>query len=133
MADPHVLIVGAGPTGLALANELSLLGVSYRLIDRSPQPAQWSQAVLIHARTLEQFAHYGFADAAIAQGRILRKATLFSERAVLAEVDFESVGGRYPFVLMLPQNETERLLTENLAVLGGQVERHRELLRFEEP
>jgi 2-polyprenyl-6-methoxyphenol hydroxylase-like FAD-dependent oxidoreductase len=41
------LIVGAGPTGLALAIELRRFGLPVRLIDKADRPAQWSQALVV--------------------------------------------------------------------------------------
>jgi 2-polyprenyl-6-methoxyphenol hydroxylase-like FAD-dependent oxidoreductase len=52
----NALIVGAGPTGLTMAIELLRLGVPVRLIDKSLHPTQFSQALVIQARTLEQFS-----------------------------------------------------------------------------
>jgi len=57
--DEVCLIVGAGPTGLALAIECRRFGLSVRLIDKADRPAQWSQALVVQARTLEQFDRYG--------------------------------------------------------------------------
>ncbi|MCW3095978.1 MAG: Salicylate hydroxylase [Chthonomonadaceae bacterium] len=80
MADPEVLIVGAGPTGLAMAAEFARFGVSYRLIDRAAQPAQWSQALVVQARTLEQFERYGIADTAVERGCKIHEATALPTR-----------------------------------------------------
>ncbi len=60
-----VLIVGAGPTGLAMAIEMRRLGVPFRLIDRSLHQAKYSQALVVQARTLEQFERYGIARLAV--------------------------------------------------------------------
>jgi 2-polyprenyl-6-methoxyphenol hydroxylase-like FAD-dependent oxidoreductase len=76
MAEIDVLAVGAGPTGLSLAIELQRPGLSYRLIEKNPEPARYSQALIIQARTLEQFERYGIADAAIARGRTLHAAQI---------------------------------------------------------
>ena len=73
--DHSVLIAGAGPTGLAMAIELKRLGLPVRLIDKAEHPAQHSQALVVQARTLEQFERYGIADEAVARGRKLLRAT----------------------------------------------------------
>ncbi len=57
--DGECLIVGAGPTGLVLAIELRRFGLLVRLIDKTDRPAQWSQALVVLARTLEQLDRYG--------------------------------------------------------------------------
>lgn len=128
--DHSVLIVGAGPTGLAMAIECKRAGIPVRIIDKSEQPAQHSQALGVQARTLEQFERYGIADEAVARGRKLCRGALVSEQKRIVDFEFSLVPGRYPFVLFLPQNETERLLTAHLRSLGGEVERGTELLSF---
>jgi 2-polyprenyl-6-methoxyphenol hydroxylase-like FAD-dependent oxidoreductase len=129
--DENVLIAGAGPTGLALAIELKRAGVPVRIIDKSEQPAQHSQALVVQARTLEQFERYGIADEAVKRGRKLQRARLVSEGKTIVTIELDQIPGRYPFVLFLPQNETERLLIEHLRALGGEIERGTELLSFQ--
>jgi 2-polyprenyl-6-methoxyphenol hydroxylase-like FAD-dependent oxidoreductase len=51
--DADVLVVGAGPVGLALAIALRQHGVSVRVIDRAPGPATTSRANFVHARGSE--------------------------------------------------------------------------------
>jgi 2-polyprenyl-6-methoxyphenol hydroxylase-like FAD-dependent oxidoreductase len=128
--DHEVLVAGAGPTGLAMAIELKRLGLPVRLIDASDQPAQHSQALVVQARTLEQFERYGIADEAVARGRKLARGLLISEGKTIVTFELDRVPGRYAFALFLPQNETERLLIEHLRSLGGEVERGTELLSF---
>jgi 2-polyprenyl-6-methoxyphenol hydroxylase-like FAD-dependent oxidoreductase len=55
MTDRHVLIVGAGPTGLVLALWLFPLGVRVRAIDKTAEPGTTSRAVGVQARTLELY------------------------------------------------------------------------------
>jgi 2-polyprenyl-6-methoxyphenol hydroxylase-like FAD-dependent oxidoreductase len=130
MNEIDVLVVGAGPTGLALAIELQRLGLSYRLMEKSPEPARNSQALVVQARTLEQFERYGIAETAVARGRKLHGAHIFSDRREIVHIALDRIPGRYPYVLFLPQNETERLMIEHLHALGGQVERGWELQTF---
>ncbi len=125
------LIVGAGPTGLALAIELRRFGLPVRLIDKADRPAQWSQALVVQARTLEQFDRYGIADQAVAQGRKISKAKIWSNAKQIASLDFGRIPSRFPYLLFLPQNETEELLTAHLRSLGVEIERQVELISFE--
>lgn len=118
-----VLIVGAGPTGLLLASVLVRCGISLRLIDKSPHPSQASKALSVFARTLEIFEQLGIAEAAIAKGRPLSDIELYAQGDSLAELSFRGIDSAYPFVLSLPQSETEALLASTLGPLGVQVER----------
>jgi 2-polyprenyl-6-methoxyphenol hydroxylase-like FAD-dependent oxidoreductase len=129
--DDSILIAGAGPTGLAMAIELTRMGIPVRLIDKAEHSAQHSQALVVQARTLEQFERYGIAGEAVSRGRKLLRGTAMSEGKTLATIDLSRIPGRYPYVLFLPQSETERLLTEHLRSLGVAIERGAELLSFE--
>ena len=51
--DTDVLIAGAGPTGLMLANQLARRGVRVLIIDRHAGPARETRALGVQARTLE--------------------------------------------------------------------------------
>lgn len=131
MSQAEVLIVGAGPSGLAMAIELLRFGISFRLIDRAMQPAQWSQALVVHARTLEQFERYGIAYEAVSTGRPIYAADIFSQQRQILHIPFGEIPSNYPYVLMLGQNDTERILNAHLEQLGGFVERGYELLGFQ--
>src|SRR5207247_632871 len=67
--DTDVLIVGGGPTGLMLANQLGRRGVRAMIIDRHSGPAQQTRAMAVHARTLEIYSKLGIAERALELGR----------------------------------------------------------------
>lgn len=131
MESNKVLIVGAGPTGLAMGIELARQGVEYRLIEKKLEPAKWSQALVVQARTLEQFERYEIADRAVEKGRKLTHAELISQGKTVVSFSLDRIPGRYPFALFLPQSQTEQLLTERLESLGRWIERGVELVSFE--
>ena len=118
-----VLIVGAGPTGLAAAMSLARAHTNVRLIDRSPQRAAYSRAIGIQARTLELFEQHRVVEPFLSLGHRLRAANLYSHGHRLARLDFDPLQTRYPYLLCLDQSITERLLTEHLAALGVGIER----------
>lgn len=128
MRNENVLIVGAGPTGLTMAIELHRFGIPVRLIDKADRPARWSQALVVQARTLEQFERYGIADRVVAAGRKLQHASVISEGKTIVSFPFKRIRSLYPFVLFLAQSETERFLIEHLRELGVEVERSVELV-----
>ncbi|HKH83271.1 MAG TPA: FAD-dependent oxidoreductase, partial [Gemmatimonadales bacterium] len=63
--DTDVLIVGAGPTGLMLANQLARRGVRFRIIDRHAGPAVQTRALGVQARTMEIYSHLGIVTRAL--------------------------------------------------------------------
>jgi 2-polyprenyl-6-methoxyphenol hydroxylase-like FAD-dependent oxidoreductase len=130
--DLDVVIAGAGPTGLAMAAEAARFGLRYRVIDKAAHGAEHSQALVVQARTLEQFERYEIAQRAIECGRTLRRIMVFNDRERILQASFDDIPGNYPFVLFLPQTETERLLTEHVEAQGGRIERQTELRSFHE-
>ena len=68
MTGPHVLIIGAGPTGLVLALWLTKLGVRVRIIDKTAEPGTTSRAVAVQARTLELYRQLDLAGAVVEAG-----------------------------------------------------------------
>jgi 2-polyprenyl-6-methoxyphenol hydroxylase-like FAD-dependent oxidoreductase len=126
----QVLIVGAGPTGLALALWLARFGVHIRIVDKTSDVAPISRALGVHARTLEFYRQLGFADAAVGSGVVVPSVNLWTRARRVASVPFGNVGEGltpFPFVLDLAQDEHERLLITQLAALGVDIERQTEL------
>jgi 2-polyprenyl-6-methoxyphenol hydroxylase-like FAD-dependent oxidoreductase len=126
-ADCQVLVVGAGPTGLVLAAELLARGISTRVIDKGDGVALQSRAIGIHARTLEVLDLMGLADRFVSRGQIARHMRFYSRGRCLASLEFALCGSRFGFLLDLPQDQTERMLRDRVAELGGIVEDRTEL------
>ena len=131
-ATPDVLIVGAGPVGLALANDLRRRGIRCRMIDSAPQAAQQTKALGIQAKTLELLAKMGVARTAIERGLTTSLFSIYSGGKRLIRIDFKEhlLNSPYPYVLLLPQNETEQVLTEHFQSQGGVIEWQRELVQL---
>jgi 2-polyprenyl-6-methoxyphenol hydroxylase-like FAD-dependent oxidoreductase len=126
-----VLIVGAGPTGLMLANQLGRRGVRATIIDRHSGPAQQSRAMAVHARTLEIYAQLGVADRAVELGRRGSGANIWVQGKLKARIPLADMGkdlSPFPYVLMLGQDENERLLGEHLRQFGVAVQWNTELV-----
>lgn len=135
MTNRLVLIMGAGPTGLALALWLTRLGVAVRIIDKTDEPGTTSRALAVQVRTLEFYRQLGMADSLITGGVKIAGVNLWVKGAKAARVPFQRIGeglSPYPFVLVFPQDAHERLLIERLDALGVKVERGTELIRFDE-
>ncbi|APV51288.1 FAD-dependent oxidoreductase [Betaproteobacteria bacterium GR16-43] len=130
-----VLVAGAGPTGLMLALWLARKGVDVRIIDKTAEAGTTSRALVVHARTLEFFQQLGLADEAIARGRKFAGMRLWAHGEERGHVVLGDIGeglSPFPFMLILPQDEQERLLIEALGAQGIEVERRTELLSFED-
>jgi 2-polyprenyl-6-methoxyphenol hydroxylase-like FAD-dependent oxidoreductase len=133
--NTDVLIVGAGPTGLMLANQLARRGVRALIIDRHSGPSLQTRALGVQARTLEIYAKMGLADRAIALGKRANGAHLWSEGHQIGHVSLSDVGGRstpYPYILVLGQDDNERIMREKLRESGVEVEWNTELLAIEQ-
>jgi 2-polyprenyl-6-methoxyphenol hydroxylase-like FAD-dependent oxidoreductase len=125
-----VLIVGAGPTGLALATQLQRFGTSFRIIDRSVDRTRESRALAVQARTLEILDTVGLADPLVSLGRTGTRVVVHVGTRIIAQAPLGGSGAsdtRYPFVLFVSQMETERLLDAHLSRAGISVERGVEL------
>ena len=128
-----VLIVGAGPTGLALAAQLQRFGTNYRIIDRSRDRARESRALGVQARTLECLDAIGLGDALAARGRTSTRVVVHSGARSIATVQLGEIDGldtRYPFILFVSQHETEQVLIDHLTSAGATIERGTELMAF---
>ncbi|MCQ1954035.1 FAD-dependent monooxygenase [Arthrobacter sp. zg-Y238] len=127
--DVDVLIVGAGPTGLALAAQLAAFGASFRIIDRRQSPGTESRAIAIQPRTLEALRPFGVSGELVAAGRPARELHLHLPEETL-EVDLFDSGledSAFQQLLFLSQTETERILTQHLLSRRVRIERGAEL------
>src|SRR5262245_35605406 len=91
----QVLVVGAGPVGLALGCALGVLGVDHVIIDRAPAPPAHSRASALHARTLEALAAIGVADELVALGLPSRTFTIRDSGRLLLSVPFSELETAY--------------------------------------
>ena len=131
-SEVSVLVVGAGPTGLTLANELARHGVWPRIIDRGPAPATTSRALVVQPRTLEIFDDIGVVDQVSATGTSAASLTItFADKTVELDLADQLTGPQnhtaYPEPRTLSQHDTERILTDRLSRQGVEIERGRTL------
>jgi 2-polyprenyl-6-methoxyphenol hydroxylase-like FAD-dependent oxidoreductase len=126
----QVLIVGAGPVGLTMACELARYGVSVRIVDKSAQRTDKSKALVLWSRTLELLNRGGDSETFVHAGLKVDAANIVAGKKLIGRVSLAGVASPYPFALMLPQSETERLLEDRLNRLGIEVSRQVELAGF---
>lgn len=127
-----MLVVGAGPTGLALAAQLHAYGVRFRIVDRHLDRARESRALAIQPRTLEALAPFGVTDELLARGNpaVQLRMHLPGRTVRLPLFDIGVADTAYPFLLFLSQAVTESVLGGHLAEAGTTVERGTELLEL---
>jgi 2-polyprenyl-6-methoxyphenol hydroxylase-like FAD-dependent oxidoreductase len=113
----EVLVVGAGPTGLMLAGDLARAGVAVTVLERRTGQSKLTRAFAVHARTLEQFDQRGIADALLETGRRVASLRVFGR----TDVHLTGLATRFPFVLVTPQYETERVLERRARELGVEI------------
>jgi 2-polyprenyl-6-methoxyphenol hydroxylase-like FAD-dependent oxidoreductase len=121
--DTEVLVVGAGPTGLAIAVSLHRGGVTPVVIDKLPAGQNTSRAAVIHAHTLEVLDSLGVVQRLVREGITLTKFSLRDRDSTLLRLDFARLPTRFAHLLMLPQNVTERILDDALVEHGIEVRR----------
>ena len=115
--DTDVLIVGAGPTGLMLANQLGRRRVRATIVDRHAGPALQTRALGVQARTLEIYAKLGLVERALELGKRGTGANVWAEGRRTAHIPLGEAGRDltpYPFILILGQDDNERIMGDKL-------------------
>ena len=120
----NVLIIGAGPVGLTLAIELARYAVPVRIVEKAAHRTDKSKALVLWSRTLELLDHQPAGSEPFREvGFKADAVNFFAGEKRIGRVSMDSVETPYPYALMIPQSETERLLEERLNALGVRVER----------
>jgi 2-polyprenyl-6-methoxyphenol hydroxylase-like FAD-dependent oxidoreductase len=122
----EVLIVGAGPTGLMMACQLAIHHISFRIIDKKKLSSNNSGALILQARSLEIFDQMGIANEAIKEGIIPNKVNILYDGKKIASPVIKNIGenlSQFPFLLMLEQSRTEKILLKFISDKGISVER----------
>ncbi len=130
--NTDVLIVGAGPTGLTTAIELARRNINIRIIERRTKPSTCSKALVVHARTLEFMDILGVADEMVRRGYISPVIDFSSNAKKPLRASMYGLDTRFPFILILPQAETEAILERRLNDFGIEVEHGCTLTDFKE-
>jgi len=124
MTAKQVIVVGAGPTGLAVAAELALAGISCVILEKRAHTANITRAFGVSARTLELLDARGLADAVLARGHRIPAA----QPNVNVFIDFTPLTSRYNFMLIVPQSGTEGVLERRCHELGVVIDRGAEVV-----
>ncbi|MDZ7835096.1 MAG: FAD-dependent monooxygenase [Alkalibacterium sp.] len=135
MIKAPILIVGAGPTGLALALELTYHDVPFKIIDKAKGPGETSRAMLVVPKVLESYEKFGLAQKVTQEGIIPEYAHFHSNNKRIASLPLGVMGkgqSRYSDLVTFPQDEHEQLLLEKLNDFGRAVEWKTELVSLEQ-
>src|ERR1700743_326006 len=128
LVTKEVLIIGAGPVGLTMAIELTRFGIPVRIVEKAAQRTDKSKALVIWSRTLELLDRQpGGSAAFLDAGFKVPSLSFFSGDKLSGHTTMDSVDSPYPYALMIPQADTERLLEERLESLGVKVQRQTEV------
>src|SRR5512134_272698 len=114
-----------------LANQLRRRGVQIQIVDRNSGPSLQTRALGVQARTLEIYARLGIVERALELGTRATGASMWVGGRRAARVPLGDIGrdlSPYPFLLILGQDDNERLLGEALRELGTDVQWNTELV-----
>jgi 2-polyprenyl-6-methoxyphenol hydroxylase-like FAD-dependent oxidoreductase len=123
--DTDVIVVGAGPTGLMLAGELRLNGVSVTVLDKLTDPMRQSRALGFSARTVEEFAQRGLID------RFGEVSTIPVGHFGGVPLDYRVIEGGSFGARGIPQARTETVLGDWAVGLGAEIRRGSEVTALE--
>ncbi|WP_313515947.1 FAD-dependent monooxygenase [Pseudomonas sp.] len=133
--ETDVIVVGAGPTGMVLALWLKRFGVDVQIVDKASGPGTQSRALAVQARTLELYQQSGLTDALLKDGHRAEVLNLWVEGERKAQVHLGNIGEGitpFPYLLIYPQDQHERLLEQHLANAGLSVQRECEVVAVED-
>ena len=128
--NANVLIVGAGPVGLAMAADLARYGVSVRLVDKNAERTDKSKAIVLWSRTLELMDRMDCTAPFLTAGKRVTAVNIAAGTEPIAKISVDGVRTSHPYALMIPQSDSEQLLGDFVTSLGVKIERNVELTDF---
>ena len=118
-----------------MACQLVRYDIDFIIIDKNEKPTHLSKAMVVHARTMEILNEIGIAEKAMAQGQTTTKMNLMTNGKIREHFRLGHFGEgltQFPFILVLEQSKTEKLMVDYLASKGKQVQWSSEFLKVEE-
>ncbi|TFD95479.1 FAD-dependent monooxygenase [Cryobacterium lactosi] len=105
-----VIVVGGGPVGILLACLLAERGVDVEVLERRTEPSMLARAIGIHPPSMRVLGQAGVAEEVLARAVRIEAGSVQSGGRTLGRLSFTQMTGRFPFVVALPQHETEAVL-----------------------
>jgi 2-polyprenyl-6-methoxyphenol hydroxylase-like FAD-dependent oxidoreductase len=112
-----VIVVGGGPVGVLLACLLAETGLDVEVLERRTEPSMQARAIGIHPPSMRVLRQAGVADTVLAKAVRIETGSVRCGGRTLGRLSFTRIAGRFPFVVALPQYETEAVLRERLRQL----------------
>lgn len=131
---PHlpVIVIGAGPTGLLVASELARRKIAVKIVDKREARQEISKALVVQARTLEIMDLCGLIDPFLKRGYPAPGLNIGLHGSGSGTIDLQHLDTRYPYLLVIPQNETEEIIETRLNELEVEIERGLELVAVQQ-
>jgi len=129
---PEVLVVGAGPVGLATALALARSGIAVRVVDAAWRPAGQSYALALHPASLALLDGMGLAGRVLDRAVHVRRIGFFDRDGRRVSLPLHGLNQDFSFVAVLPQARLERLLEEALRESGVEVQWSHRAAGFEQ-
>lgn len=116
MPEPlyDVIIVGAGPVGLLLANLLGHKGLKCLLLEKRCTVFQHSKAIGITPPSLDILKKLTLIDQFLSAGTPISAAIIHGTKQTLGSISFDAIASEFPYILSVPQCATETILENNL-------------------
>lgn len=113
-----VILVGGGPVGLYAAILLRQAGLDVLVLEQRTARSSHSRAIGIHPPALQALAEAGVAEELILRGVSIREGVARSAGREVTRLSFTGLPGDFPFVLAVPQIQTEQVLEDRLAAVA---------------
>lgn len=130
-ANPKILVVGAGASGLAFALECAHRGITTRIIDKRPNRSLIEKATGVAAGVWNQLSKFGVSPKTVETAIPMRNFAFYDDGELVANVPVPSIEGTPPAHLY-PQGELEKHLEKALSVKGVKIEYNTEFYSYEE-
>jgi 2-polyprenyl-6-methoxyphenol hydroxylase-like FAD-dependent oxidoreductase len=127
------VVIGAGPVGLVLANELARFNVNFRIVEKIETRSTWSKALMITSRTMNILENIGLNEEILSEGTIVEGGDMHWNQSRIGSVTLppNTTGIRYPFPFVLPQPDVEAAFEHVLNDRGTKVERDSEVVKLQ--
>ncbi len=130
-----VIICGAGPTGMMLANQLARFNINFLIIDGKAEPTKESRALVVQARSMEIYEQMNLSDKIIAEGQKLEGVLLYKNGKRKAAVILGELAkgvSPFPYLMVYEQSKIEQLLYDALRSENQDVEWNTAFVKYSE-